>query len=201
MRHSYLLIGIPMLFACKHLQTRVNADKDNIISPIINLTDPALSCKNGFWDYAGNLFSGTIIKHFQDHSTRQSTQYQKGKEHGWQHTFYPGGSLAEKRYYTNGEKDSVHTGWWQNGKKRFEYNFVNGIYHGDYKEWYESGQMLKHIHYTEGTDDWGKGWRDSGKPYMNYVMKKGRRYGIVNSNLCYTIKNGKGEYAKSAPAD
>ena len=63
----------------------------------------------------------------------------------------------------------------------------------------KSGQMLKHIHYTNGIDNCGKGWRESGKAYMNYVMKNGRRYGIVNSNLCYTVKNGSGEYVNSIP--
>ena len=197
MKNIFLFISISLLFACKHLQKHVIADEK--ISITLESTDPSLSFKNGFWSYNYALFSGTIIERFKDNTIQHSTEYVNGKEDGWQITYYPNGVLSEKRYYAKGEKDSVHTGWWQNGNKRFEYHFTKGIYNGDYKEWYQSGQLLKHIHYINGMDDWGKGWRESGKPYMNYVMKDGRRYGIVNSNLCYTVKNGNGEYVNSTP--
>lgn len=197
MKKVFLLITISFLFACKHLQRHMNAHVNEIKTA--NSTDPFLLFKNGYWLYKNNLFTGRIIEHFKSNTINKSTEYVNGKEEGWQTTFYPDGSLSEKRYFTKGEKDNLHTGWWQNGNKRFEYHFTNGVYNGDYKEWYQSGQLLKHIHYTNGTDDWGKGWRESGKLYMNYIMKDGRRYGIVNSNLCYTVKNGKGEYVNSSP--
>lgn len=201
MKYIFIFLVLSFLIACKRFQKHSNGGNGNFSTAVINVTDPLLSFKNGFWYYAENLFSGTIIKLFQDNTIHQSTAYQQGKEHGWQHTFYHGGILSEKRYFNKGEKDGMHTGWWQNGNKRFEYHFANGIYNGDYKEWYESGQMLKHIHYRKGTDEWGKGWRESGKPYMNYVINNGRRYGIVNSNLCYTVRKGSGEYVKSVLPD
>ena len=198
MKYIFLFITISFLFACKHLQDHFT----HAVTPsslIVEATDPSLSFKNGYWYYAGNLFTGTIIEHYNSTTIHQSTQYVNGKENGWRITYYLNGDLSEKRFYTNGEKDNVHTGWWQKGNKRFEYHFTNGIYNGDYREWYQSGRLLKHIHYTNDMDDWGKGWRESGKLYMNYVMKEGRRYGIVNSNLCYTVKNDKGEYINSSP--
>src|SRR5688572_9228416 len=115
MRHLFVFIAISLLFACKHSQT--NTDANTVSAVTLIITDPSLSFKNGFWYYAENLFSGTIVKHFQDNTTHQSTAYQNGKEHGWQLTFYPGGTLSEKRYFNKGEKDSIHTGWWQNGNK------------------------------------------------------------------------------------
>jgi antitoxin component YwqK of YwqJK toxin-antitoxin module len=194
MKYIFLFILSSFLFASKPLQP-IN---ENATEVIINSTDPSLHFKNGYWYYKTKLFTGTIIERSNDNSIHHSTEYVNGKEDGWCNTFYPNGSLSEKRYFTKGEKDKVHTGWWQNGNKRFEYHFTNGLYNGDYKEWYQTGRLLKQIHYTNGIDDWGKGWRESGKLYMNYVMKDGRRYGIVNSNLCYTVKKGNGEYVTSA---
>ena len=168
-----------------------------ISSVNIEATDPLLHFENGQWFYKDKLFSGIITEKYSNSVVHHITGYVNGKEEGWQQTFFDDGKPEEKRYYHAGEKDSVHTGWWQNGNRRFEYHFWNGLYDGDYKEWYTTGEPLKHIHYTKGVDDWGKGWRQNGKLYMNFVTKVGRRYGLNNSNLCYTIKNGDGEYVTS----
>jgi antitoxin component YwqK of YwqJK toxin-antitoxin module len=197
MKYILTFLVILIVCGCKHLERHIVTHAPNAEAAIVSSTDPLLGFKNGFWYHGNSLFTGTIIEYFKDHSVHQSGGYVNGKEDGWKLSFYPGGALSEKRYFTNGEKDSIHTGWWQNGNKRFEYHFAKGIYNGDYKEWYQSGRLLKHIYYINGSDTRGKGWRESGKLYMNYVMKAGRRYGIVNSNLCYTVKNGTGEYVAS----
>lgn len=194
MKYIFLLLSVS-LFACSHLQKHFNAAANIMaLQETVNAPDLSLNFKKGYWYHKGKLFSGKITGLFKNKGIHRSTEYVNGKEDGWQTIFYEDGSLSEKRFFTKGEKDGIHTGWWQNGNSRFEYHFANGIYNGDYKEWYQSGKPLKHIHYTSGIDDWGKGWRETGKLYMNYIMKDGRRYGIVNSNLCYTVKNGNGEF-------
>lgn len=35
-----------------------------------------------------------------------------------------------------------------------------------------------------------KAWRENGKPYINYEVKDGVRYGLQKAALCYTLKNG-----------
>lgn len=161
-------------------------------------TDTGLHWKNGYWYKSGDLVTGKIIEHYLDSGIKTIINYKQGKEDGWKKCYYPGGTLAEQRYYINGEKDSLHSGWWPNGNKRFEYHFANGVYDGDYLEWYQSGKRLKYIHYTKGIEDSAKGWRENGKLYMNFIVRNGRRYGIENSNLCYTIKNEKGEYVNNS---
>ena len=193
---NFLFIILLFLFGCDSPESHFSvAGTGKAI--IINANDPSLHFQNGYRYYKGKLFSGIIEEHFKDQTVQQSTQYENGKENGWSQTFFTGGKIAEKRFYLNGEKDSAHTGWWPNGNRRFEYHFSNGIYNGDYKEWYESGKLLKHVHYVNGVDSWGKGWRENGKIYMNFVMKEGRRYGLNNSNLCYTVKKGNGEFVAS----
>ena len=160
-------------------------------------TDPALQWKNGLYYYQQLPFSGHIIERYDDTAIRQDRSFYEGREEGWQLGYYPDGKPAEKRYYHHGEKDSVHTGWWPGGHLRFEYHFSKGNYHGDFKEWYAGGQPYKHLHYTHGTDDSGKGWRENGKVYMSYVTRDGRRYGLINANLCYSLAGEKAELVKS----
>ena len=191
---TFFLIVILFFTAC-HQQRKLPNDATGLLH--LNASDSHLAFKNGYWYYHGNPFSGIIVERFADNSVYKKTNYKKGKEEGEQNVFYPGGRLCEKRKYHLGEKDGEHVGWWSNGNKRFEYHFANGVYNGDYREWYESGKPLKHIHYAEGIDDRGKGWRENGKLYMNFTVKNGRRYGLNNSNLCYTVSNGNGEYVVS----
>ena len=193
---KWIFIISIVFISCKN---KIASITINIPSVKIESTDTALHFANGIYFYHNNLFSGFITEKYANNIVHHITGYANGKEEGWQQSFFDDGKPEEKRFYHDGMKDSVHTGWWQNGNKRFEYHFANDTYNGDYKEWYVTGEPLKHIHYTNGVDDWGKGWRQNGKLYMNFVVKDGRRYGLNNSNLCYTIKNGNGEYVVSVP--
>jgi antitoxin component YwqK of YwqJK toxin-antitoxin module len=166
----------------------------------IENTDNLLHFDKGVYYYGQESFSGIIIERYANGNIKRSGNYLSGKEEGWQTMYYNSGAISEKRYYRLGEKDSVHTGWWDNGHLRFEYHFSHGAYEGDFKEWYTTGQPYKHIHYVKGTDDQGIGWRENGKLYMNYIMRDGRRYGVVNPNLCYTVKDEQGEYANASTA-
>ncbi|MEO7311309.1 MAG: hypothetical protein ABIX01_12980 [Chitinophagaceae bacterium] len=171
-------------------------NKPAIPSATIHLTDTAYSIQNGIAMYHATPFSGTAIESFDSRHIKSATQYFNGKQEGTEITYFPNGQQESLRYFTAGEKDSVHNGWWPNGNRRFEYHFNNGQYNGDFTEWYESGKLGRQIGYKNGQELSGKGWRENGKLYMSYVMRDGRRYGLVNAQLCYTLKNEKGEYRK-----
>ena len=168
-----------------------------IPSIVVESIDTSLHFINGYLYRGNQLYAGEIIERDEKGSTIRRTSYLSGREEGWMYSYFREGNLSEKRFYHKGEKDSVHVGWWPNGNHRFEYHFVSGLYHGDYKEWYANGERYKHIHYTGGKEDWAKGWRENGKVYMNFIVKNGRRYGLENTNLCYTVRNEQGEYVNS----
>ena len=200
MKYKYTLLFsacVLLLFVFSSKKIKTNKAAGNMPLLSVNKTDTSLRVINGSYFYRQQLFSGVITELYDNGAAHHKTSCGNGKEEGWTWMFYPDGKLSEKRYYHLGEKDSVHTGWWQNGNPRFEYHFTMSIYNGDYREWYNNGSAYKHIHYTNGTDDRGNGWRENGKLFMNYTMRAGRRYGIINSNLCYTLKNGQGEFAKA----
>jgi len=199
---NIVIITCVIFSSCKEANT-TEIRQQNAFEPIaipgnrVLKTDSLLRLKNGFWFYSDTLYSGAIADYFPSKQLKTIGTFYKGKEEGWYHSFYPDGTKESNRYYHAGEKDSVHIGWWNNGNLRFEYHFVNGNYDGNYKEWYQSGKALKHIIYENGNEISGKGWRENGKLFMNYVMKDKRRYGLMNSQLCYSLKNEKGEFVRS----
>ncbi len=160
-------------------------------------TDTSLQLQNGVWYYRQQLFSGWIETYFTPNRLKARQGFYLGKEEGTCVTYYENGNRDAERYYHLGEKDSVHRGWWVNGQRRFTYHFKMGNYDGDFEEWYVSGKPMKRIVYKEGKEQNGVGWRESGKIYMSFVMRDGRLYGMINPNLCYALKNEKGEYVNS----
>ncbi|MFT3932203.1 MAG: hypothetical protein QM726_01205 [Chitinophagaceae bacterium] len=193
---KFFITGLLICVCCVFFALKRKEALASIVVPqrFVSATDTSLHFINGDCYYKRQPFSGFIKDMYDNGSTHHLIGYYQGKQEGNTVLYYPDGSVSEKRYYHLGEKDGLHSGWWENGKPRFEYHFANGVYNGDYKEWYKSGLAYKRIHYTNGIDDEGVGWRENGKLFMNFTVKNGRRYGIVNSNLCYTVKNEKGDF-------
>lgn len=189
-----------MLFAsCIQQEKSVAKTEQTIVIPntTITATNSLLKVVNGVYQYKGIAYAGAIETYYPNSKQLQMLQtYYNGKEEGWLNTYFPNGAKENKRYFHLGEKDSVHCGWWPNGNLRFEYHFSKGNYHGDFKEFYASGKPLRFVQYNNGFDIEGKGWRENGKPFMSYVNKDGRRYGLLNAQPCYTLKNERGEYIK-----
>jgi antitoxin component YwqK of YwqJK toxin-antitoxin module len=164
-----------------------NATKSTPLPVVINYIDKNLQLVNGIWLLRSQPFSGEIKEMYPTGNIKSLIKIVDGKQEGIIQTFYETGKIESIRYYKNGEKDGENTGWWPNGNKKFEYHFTNGVYNGLFTEWYIDGHMIQQIVYVNGKDIEGKGWRDDGKVYMSFVVKDGRRYGLMNSNLCYSL--------------
>ena len=174
-----------IIFSCGEKEKgniKTNQPRQTIVS-----TDKNLQLINGEWFYNKALFNGEIKELYPDGTLQSSRQLQNGRQQGPAFTFYPGGKAESSRWYSNGDKDSIHTGWWPNGNKKFEYHFSKGNYNGLFAEWYQSGKMMQQVMYDNGKEVSGKGWRENGKVYMSFVIKNGRRYGLMNANLCYSL--------------
>jgi hypothetical protein len=199
-RAIILLLAGRLLFSCHEKKAGGDAVAVQIPAVRLNISNALLRVVNGVQYLGDSLFSGTIESFFPSGTPETSRSFYQGRQEGWSVTYYPNGNRADLRYYHLGEKDSVHTGWWENGQLRFRYHFSHGNYDGLSNEWYRSGKLLKEIVYVNGNDVSGKGWRENGKPFMNFIMRNGRRYGLMNGQLCYSLKNEKGLYRPS-PAD
>ncbi len=178
-----------LLFSCN---SRNDIEPGDAHHFSVIISDTSLHLINGTLFYKDHkTFNGELKDAWPNGKLKSIERYLNGKQQGLSETFYPDGKKESTRWYSNGEKDSVHTGWWWNGNKKYEYHFKMGSYNGMFAEWYESGKIIQQVMYAEEKELYGKGWRENGKLYMNFVMKDGRRYGMNNSNLCYGLKDEK----------
>lgn len=175
------IIGV-LLQSCSSQQSNVAA---------LSANDPALRFRNGVLFYEDQPFSGVITATYANGQLQTKTEYARGREHGTSSMWYEGGQLLWQREYRNGKKHGEHKGWWPNGARKFVYHFADGEHEGEASEWYANGPLAQRNQYLHGQEvGLQQAWRENGKLYANYLVKNGKRYGLVNSRLCYTVKDG-----------
>jgi len=181
---SFLLLVFGMLCGCDAPR------KQQIVTEkIVNAETATLNNVNGLLMENGAPFSGTLFTFFTDtKDTASLASYLDGKEHGEWRKYYPNHQLKEKRYFKNSQKTGDFTAWWANGKKQLHYFFVDDEYQGTCKEWNEDGRLVKIMNYDrgyeEGAQQW---WYDNGKIKANYIIKDGRRFGLLGTKNCVNV--------------
>jgi antitoxin component YwqK of YwqJK toxin-antitoxin module len=120
--------------------------------------------------------------------TVEITGFNNGREHGLWKKFYPNGRIMETRYFNNGKKAGTYYAWWPNGVMKLAYHFANGEYNGVCREWTEQKMLVKEMHYKDGYEEGGqKAFYNDGKIKANYVIIKGRRYGLLGTKNCVNV--------------
>jgi antitoxin component YwqK of YwqJK toxin-antitoxin module len=159
------------------------------VSPLVNRASPGLSLSNGLLLNSSVPFTGRIFTLAPDNGdTLEVAGFLHGREHGVWRRYYPGHQLMECRYFSNGIKTDTLLAWWPNGKLKYRYFFRNGEYEGDAQEWTASGFLWKHFHYRNGYEEGSQRlWWDDGRVRANYVVKQGRRYGLIGQKQCRNI--------------
>jgi antitoxin component YwqK of YwqJK toxin-antitoxin module len=96
----------------------------------------------------------------------------------------------EERYYAQGKKQGRQVANWENGQKRFEFTAINDAYEGELKEWSHEGLLFHLAHYANGQEEGvQKLWYDNGKIRANYVMIKGKRFGLLGTKNCKNVSD------------
>lgn len=164
-------------------------------SPLKNIllkkNDTSLHIVNGILLEKGKPFNGTLFTVFEGSTdTAELESYFDGKEHGEWKKFYPGSIKKEKRYFTNGQKTGEYIAWWPNGQIQLDYYFVADEYEGTCKEWNEAGLLTKIMNYKNGYENGHQQWwYDNGKIKANYIIKDGRRYGLLGTKNCVNVSD------------
>ncbi|MFT4856593.1 MAG: antitoxin component YwqK of YwqJK toxin-antitoxin module [Algoriphagus sp.] len=153
--------------------------------------DDRISTSNGIVFREEVLFSGRLFGLYEGGTdTAFVSGYQKGLLHGEQIQFWENGELKEKRFYKSGEKYGIYDSWWPNGQKQFTYFFKNGEYEGELKEWNRQGMLSRIMNYEKGHETGvQKWWYESGEIKANYVIKNGRRYGLLGTKNCTNVSD------------
>jgi antitoxin component YwqK of YwqJK toxin-antitoxin module len=163
----------------------------DIAKNMISNADKNLNRKNGVVYLGEKPFTGKIYSLYPNtKDTAEITGYNAGREHGIWKEFFANGLLKEKREFRDGLKTGEFLAWWENGKQRLAYNFINDEYEGTCREWNPDGLLVKEMNYKrgheEGPQQW---WYDNGKIKANYVIADGRRFGLLGTKNCINVSD------------
>lgn len=150
-----------------------------------NRSDSGLRFSNDTVYNPEGLFSGFLYELGIDGDTLFFGGYFNGVEEGRHFQRYPGGKMREERHYINGRKDGLQRGWWPDGKPRFLFTCYAGEFEGKFEEWSDSGILIKQFHYNSGREEGSqKLWWSNGSMRANYVVRDGRKFGLIGLKLC-----------------
>lgn len=180
---TMLLLGVVSMTRDRARHTS-SAGKE-AVPIIIDAQDAQLGYHRGVQYYAGQRFSGTIVRRDAQGNVLEQTPYVDGLKHGMVGAWYASGQRKHERPYVEGKREGVHQGWWADGTLRFSYTFVNDLHDGTANEWYPSGLLAEAFTYEAGKEEGSQQmWRPDGTIRANYVVKEGRRYGLIGSKPC-----------------
>jgi protein SCO1/2 len=102
-------------------------------------------------------------------------------------TRYAGGRIASAGFYRGAVKVGTHTAWWPDGTLRAVAQYSADAYDGVYETWYPSGARYELRTFARGHESGRQqAWAANGSLYLNYEVRDGRRYGLVNARPCLT---------------
>jgi protein SCO1 len=105
-------------------------------------------------------------------------------------TRHPDGRLASVQAFRDGRKVGTHVTWWPSGAMRMMAHYADDAYDGEYRTYYESGHPYEVRHYRHGREaGLQQSWTADGVMFLNYEMRNGRRYGMVNARPCVTAQD------------
>ncbi|HYG03830.1 MAG TPA: hypothetical protein VD927_15385 [Chryseosolibacter sp.] len=150
-----------------------------------NASDFEIYTKGGITTIAGKPANGIVFTLYESGDTSAIASYRNGKLHGWSRDFYPGKKLKSMRYYTDGWKQRVHKGWFEDGRQHFVYVFKDDMFHGNQREWLSNGMMYSDLNYENGQESGAQRvWYPNGKIKTNYIIQNNRRYGLLGTKNC-----------------
>lgn len=116
--------------------------------------------------------------------------YQAGKPEGTHRAWHKNHQLKEIRQYRNGWQEDKQWGWFASGKRAFQYSFRHDVYDGPVTEWFPNGKTARKMNYHNGQEDGRQQmWFADGSLQANYVVMKGRTYGLTGVKNCVTVSD------------
>ncbi len=181
-----LLLAVVFFLACnqkEELETPRIAQKVPLVYKLAN--DIAFNFKQDTLYYKSEKYSGKQFLLYPSKDTFFVKSYSNGLLEGLQRQWFSNQVLCEVRLYVANKKEGLHKGWWENGKPKYSYHFYNDEYNGEVLEWYFSGQLFKKFHYEKGYEEGSERlWFEDASVRANYVIKKGKKYGLIGIKLC-----------------
>ncbi len=192
MRFILSVFILLLLSDCSQDSSQLNACEHIEIVSVYNLfdetncmfhTDTLYHKNKKYSGYMYSLYPNTL-------DTFSLVAYHDGLQTGISKKWYPSKQLMEIRYFCAGKKNGKQISYWENGNRRFEFTAENDAYEGKLEEWDVNGHLYHLAHYVNGQEEGEqKLWYDNGKIRANYVVIKGKRYGLLGTKNCTNVSD------------
>lgn len=181
-RSLLLVLGVGLLPAMGH---------DPLSWPRVDSDDPHLVSLGGTLSSNGRPLTGYVERRYDSGNLAALTPYLAGRRHGTAYRWFENGRPQSSRGYRGGTKQGPQLGFWPNGTRRFHYLAEAGLYQGTYRAWHDNGELGALGHFEAGREQGAqRSWDRSGRLLSNYVVKDGRRYGLLDAKPCFTVDEG-----------
>jgi len=95
------------------------------------------------------------------------------------------GVPVSSAFYINGKKEGLQQTWWPNKTPQLRYSTSDNDYEGEFLEWNSAGVLIKQFNYLKGQESGHQRlWWDNGTVRANYVIRNGRKYGLIGLKIC-----------------
>jgi protein SCO1 len=98
---------------------------------------------------------------------------------------YANGQIKRRAEFRGDKLEGIAEGFYDSGARMYVYHHKAGVREGVQQQWLETGQLLAEFNYVDGHESGQQRmWNDDGTIRSNYVIKEGKRYGLVGAMGC-----------------
>jgi antitoxin component YwqK of YwqJK toxin-antitoxin module len=109
----------------------------------------------------------------------------------WREEYHPNGAMKSRVQIRDGMRQGVEHRWHSNGRLAAVRTFANDVLHGQSRSWYADGSPYEERWYAGGQEAGAqRAYAPDGVMYLNYEMRNGRRFGMVNARPCLRAAEG-----------
>jgi antitoxin component YwqK of YwqJK toxin-antitoxin module len=181
------VISILLLFL---LVCSCNKPTETIPNHYLLKSAAGISVKNDIVFLTGKKYNGFLLELSPANDTLSIEGYRDGLLNGVCKKWYSNKQRKEEREYVGGKKNGKQIAYWENGHKRFEFTAKDDAYEGELKEYSSDGHLFHLGNYVNGQEEGTqKMWYTNGKIRANYVIIKGKRYGLLGTKNCKNVSD------------
>lgn len=145
----------------------------------------------GVWLVHGTPADGLLTEHDEWDDLVMTAPLAHGVVDGVERRWFANGRPESRRTFDAGRKVGVHVGWWSNGALRSRTRYADDSFDGANEAWYDTGIRSQRLEYVAGHEEGRQQmWAPDGTLIVNYEMRGGRRFGMINAKPCIPSRGG-----------
>jgi len=103
-------------------------------------------------------------------------------------SFSGDGTLLSQIAFRDGRKVGRFVSFWPEGGRRVEAYYDGDRIVGLYRSWHVNGRLAEIRRYVAGREDGlQQAWTDRGDLFLNFEVRNGRHFGLVNATPCIPV--------------